>query len=618
MLVGLAVAGAAPAQAQQDQRAVQQVLVLQSADRGNVTLDRFTAEFRNALDRQAGIPVNVVQVVVGPTGSFAAPDAAILAFIRSKFADRPKPDLIMSVAGPAAQFAHRYQAQLFPGTPVLLAAVDHRVLEDMTLSEREAVVPVANDPRGMVDNILQLLPGTREIFVVLGSGSSGEFWRTQLMEEFKPFAGKVSFSWSTDLSFPEMLRRCAGLPPHSAIFYVTYGNDAVGAAYSDERVLADLHAAANAPLFGVQSPYLGAGVVGGPLVSIDELGQTVADVANRILRGDPPKDFRLKPQPPGRAVFDARELDRWGIPESRLPPGGMVQFRAPSLWREYRSTALAVLSVLVVQALLIVGLLYQRRARQRAELESRRSLALAADAGRRQTMAALTNSITHELGQPLSSMVNNAQALQMMISTNRAPEGTITEILTDIQAQGRQARQIIDRHRSMLRSREMSARPTDLGSVIRDGLALVSHDLKVRGIEAAVDLPAGPCVVHGDHVLLQQVIVNLVMNAMDAMADTPRPRRRVSIGVAVEAADVRLSVGDSGTGLPEKLDGKLFAPFVTTKAHGLGIGLTIVRTIVDAHGGGLSACNNPDGGATFIVTLRRSAAPTAPVADGAA
>lgn len=588
------------------QPAVRLVLVLQSVDRGNLVIDEFTNRFRTELDRLAGNPVNVLQVVVGPTGFVGAPEPAVVEFIRSTFADRPKPDLVMSVAGPASEFARKYRQQLFPGAPLLLAAVDRRYLDGRPLNGNEAAVPVANDFVGTVQGILNLLPQTKQIFMVSGSGQSGQFWRGELEEQFKPFGNRLNFIWSSDLSLSEILRRCASLPPDSAIFYLTFGTDAAGAAYADERVLADIHAAANAPLFGVQGPYLGYGVVGGSLMSIEDLARNAADVANRILRGAGPDGLTVSLQRPGQPVFDARELERWMIPESRLPPGSLVRFKPPTLWGEYRNIVLSGIAVLLVQSLLIVGLLYQRRARRRAELESRRHLTLAADASRRQTMAALTNSITHELGQPLSSLVHNAQALQMMVSSKRATAETISEVLSDIQAQGAQACQIIDRHRSMLRSRELSPKPTDLRAVVQDSLALVAHDLKLRDIETIVDLPAGPCVVNGDHVLLQQVVVNLVMNGMDAMAGTPPGKRRITVRGKDEGPDFRIFVGDSGTGLPEALDGKLFAPFVTTKAHGLGIGLTIVRTIVDAHGGALAAYNNPDGGATFAVTLRRS------------
>ena len=130
-----------------------------------------------------------------------------------------------------------------------------------------------------------------------------------------------------------------------------------------------------------------------------------------------------------------------------------------------------------------------------------------------------------------------------------------------------------------------------------------------RHIEATVHLSSKPCVISGDQVLLQQVFLNLVINAMDAMAEIPPARRRVIIRTDVRAEDVAVSVRDTGTGLPAHINDTLFAPFVTTKTDGLGIGLTIAQRIVYAHGGTIDAHNNPEGGATFTVTLRRSETP---------
>ena len=589
---------------------VQQVLVLQSFDRGSLPVDTFTGNFRVELDQRAERPVNVVQVVVGPTGFVGAPEQAVVDYIRSTFADRPKPELIVTVAGPAAVFARKHRQEIFPDTPLLFASVDQRFLRGAPLGENEAAVAVVNDFPGLVEDILQLLPQTRQVFMVMGSGQLGEFWRRELEEQFARFRERLTFVWSNDLSLPEILRRCASLPRDSAIVYLAFGTDAQGGAYADQRVLADLRATANAPVFASLSPMLGLGIVGARLMSMDDLSRSAADVATRILNGARPESIDVPPQQRSRqATFDWRELERWRIPESRLPPGSVVLYRRPSLWSEYKFTVLSAAGALVVQSLLIVGLLYQRRARQRAELESRRNLALAADASRRQTMSALTASIAHEIGQPLSSMIHNAQALQMMISSDRATADTAGEILSDIRSQGVQATQIIDRHRTMLRSRQLDKKPIDLHAVIAESLALVGHDMRARQIEATVNLASNPCVINGDQVLLQQVLVNLVVNAMDAMAETPPARRRVTIRTEVTAADVVVSVRDTGSGLPAHINGGLFTPFVTTKAHGLGIGLTIVRTIVEAHGGAIDAHDNPEGGATFTVTLRRSETP---------
>ena len=597
---------AAPSDAQ---TSVPHVLILQSFERGISVLDNITSNLRVDLDQRMGRPVNVVQVVVSPTGLVGAPEQTIVDYIRATYAARPKPDLIIALAGPATAFARRHRQQLFPDTPLLFAAVDHRYLRDAPLGENEAAVPVMVDIPQLVDEIVQLLPETKQVFMVMGSGQLGAFWHRELEREFERFQGRLTFVWSDRLSLAEILSRCASLPSHSAIFYVAFGTDAEGGTYADERVLADLRATANAPVFGVQSVLLGTGIVGGSLLSNELTTRNVADAASRILNGATTASVTVPPQPTGPPIFDWRELQKWGIAESRLPAGAVVRYRPPGLWREYRRTALTAAGVLVIQSLLIAGLLYQRRARQRAEIDSRRNLALAADASRRTTMSALTSSIAHELGQPLSAMIHNADALQRMVAANRATSETIGEILSDIHEQGALARQIIERQRTMLRSHQLDKKPIDLHTVIHESLALVAHDMSERQVTASLELSAEPCVINGDQVLLQQVVVNLVINAMDAMAKTPPARRHVMIRSEVRAADVEVSVADTGTGLPADIIDTLFTPFVSTKSHGLGIGLTIVRTILDAHGGTIDAHNNPEGGATFTVKLRRSDAP---------
>ena len=161
----------------------------------------------------------------------------------------------------------------------------------------------------------------------------------------------------------------------------------------------------------------------------------------------------------------------------------------------------------------------------------------------------------------------------------------------------------------MLRSHQLQKQPLDVQAVVKESLALVAHDMRARRVELTVNLSSNPCIISGDHVLLKQVLVNLLMNAIDAMADTPPARRHIKIRCDVRKADVEISVRDTGKGLPEAVMNTLFKPFVTTKSHGLGIGLSIVRTIIDAHGGTIDARNNLEGGATFTLTLPRSEAP---------
>ncbi len=604
LLAGLLLLAALPSEAEP---AVQQVLMVQSLDRGNMVLDRFIGDFRVTLDQRAGKPVNVVQAVVGPTGFVGASEQALVDYIHSMYANRP-PDLIVTTGGPAAVFARKHRRELFPAIPLLFASVDQRYLRGAPLGENETAVAVVNDFPRLVDDILRVLPETRQVFMVIGSGELGRFWRRTLETEFKRFGDRVTFVWSDQMSLEDIRRHCASLPPNSAIMYLAFGTDVQGGAYADEQVLAELHAKANAPLFGAFTPMLGSGIVGGSLMSIEDVARNTASVANRILRGEPLASLGVPPQTAGQPIFDWRELQRWRIPETRLPRGSVVQFRAPSAWDEHRSGILSAIGVLALQSLLIAWLLYERRGRRRAETESRRNFVLAADANRRETISALAASIGHELGQPLSSIMHNAHALQMMVTANGPAPVAEEEILDDIQAEAALAVQIVERHRTMLRSRQLQKRPVDLHSVIDQTLALVAHDMRARQIEVVLDSPSTPCIVEGDGVLLEQVLVNLVRNAMDALAETPPATRRITIQSVATASDVQLSVCDNGTGLPAGTAGTLFSPFVTTKPHGLGIGLSIAQRILDAHGGTIVARQNPGGGAIFTVTLPQNMA----------
>jgi signal transduction histidine kinase len=336
---------------------------------------------------------------------------------------------------------------------------------------------------------------------------------------------------------------------------------------------------------------------------MDELATNTAKSAVEILNGAPASSVRVPVQLPSRPLYDWRELQRWGISESRLPAGSEVRFGRPSLWTEYRTVVMVAAGAIAIQAILIVGLLFERRARLRAEIESRKNLTLAADTSRRVTMSALSGSMAHEISQPLSAMIYNAEALQLMINGSRATTENITEILADIHADGILAAEIIERHRAMLRSRKIEKKEVDLQTVVSDTLALVAYDIMERQIEVSVDLPANSCRLHCDPVLLEQVLVNLVINAMDAMEATPPVRRHITISSEARRNEIEIVVHDTGPGLPADLQGRLFTPFVTTKSHGVGIGLAIARTIVEAHGGSIGARNSPVGGAIFTITL---------------
>ena len=296
---------------------VRQVLLLQSFDRGTLPLDRFTERFRIEVDQAAGEPVTFTQFVVSPAGFDTAPEQAIVDFLRAAFQGRADPDLVVTVGGPAAAFARRHRAQLFPDTPLLFGAADRRWLGSQ-LGVNEAAVVVDQDPVEAVDSILRTLPQTETLFMVTGSGGLGRFWGSQFEAGSRRLGNRVNFDWTNGLSYADMLERAANLPPRSAIFFLTFDVDSQGATYSSARVLADLHARANAPIFGAQSAELGLGIIGGRLVPIDRIARAAADVTLRILQGTSPAQIGVKVEefgPPTGGSYNAGESRKAGCPQ---------------------------------------------------------------------------------------------------------------------------------------------------------------------------------------------------------------------------------------------------------------------------------------------------------------
>jgi len=216
----------------------------------------------------------------------------------------------------------------------------------------------------------------------------------------------------------------------------------------------------------------------------------------------------------------------------------------------------------------------------------------------------MTASIAHELNQPLSAIVSNANAGMRFIDRGRGDPTTLHELLVDVATDGRRAHDIIQNVRNTIKKGYSTRRPIDLNELVTKVAHVVRPDAVGHSCEVetllAEDLPP----IEGDPVQIQQVLVNLVSNAFDAMRETPPGQRKVEISTAGNGdGEVRLSVRDHGTGIGREAHGRLFDQFFTTKEHGLGMGLTIVRSIVEAHGGKIDAEDVADGGARFHFTL---------------
>jgi signal transduction histidine kinase len=299
-------------------------------------------------------------------------DEAFATYLRALFATHP-PDLIVTMVSPAARFIQRHRQDLFPSTPVIFAALDARAIKDATLTANDTMVSLSTDLSTIFGNIFRTLPNTTTLAIVIGDTPIEKFWANEYRHAIHAFDDRVNSVFLDDLSFGEIQKRVAALPPAFAIFFGDLIIDAQGVPYSQEEVLARLHAVANAPIFAQYDYQLGAGIVGGPLLSIRTLSRKTAEVATQVLGGASPGDIKTPPQKFGAPEFDWRELRRWGVAEASLPPNSTVSFREPTLWEQYRWYGLAVAAFSGLQGILIVGLLLNRLRLRRAHARLRAS-----------------------------------------------------------------------------------------------------------------------------------------------------------------------------------------------------------------------------------------------------
>ncbi|MES2470259.1 MAG: PAS domain S-box protein [Verrucomicrobiota bacterium] len=220
------------------------------------------------------------------------------------------------------------------------------------------------------------------------------------------------------------------------------------------------------------------------------------------------------------------------------------------------------------------------------------------------SLGQLSGSLAHELNQPLGIILSNAQAAQRMLARENPDIAELREILADIVGEDRRAGEVILRLRALLKRGETKLLPLALHDVVGNVLGLLRSDLMARGVTVRTDLAGGLPMVMGDEVQLQQVLINLITNACDAMEENPPVERTISISTRPQPGGVCLSVEDRGCGLPDGDADRVFQPFVTTKTHGMGIGLSICRAIIAAHHGRLWAESNAGRGTTFHLELQ--------------
>ena len=335
-------------------------------------------------------------------------------------------------------------------------------------------------------------------------------------------------------------------------------------------------------------------------IGLDELPWVVA----RLRDGEVVRFSRVEELPAKEAAVDRATYLRLGI-QSRLEVPLMVGGKVVGALAFSTVQAERAWKDELVQRLRLLGEVFANvLSRRQAEIDAQRLRQDLAHVGRVSTIGELTASLAHELTQPLTAILSNAQAALRHLASDPGNLEEMHAILEDIVADDKRAGEVIHRLRGLLKKGDREFVVLDLNEMVSEVARLVAADAALRNVSLALDMTDELPPVRGDRVQLQQVVLNLILNGLDAIRQSGRADRSLLVQTSKDgAATVRVAVRDSGVGIDQADLERVFQPFYSTTAEGMGMGLAISRSIVEAHGGHLEGANNPDGGATFSFTL---------------
>jgi signal transduction histidine kinase len=439
------------------------------------------------------------------------------------------------------------------------------------------------------------------IVVFSGSSEFDAYWQSSAHEALGEKYRNLPVEYVSGLQLSAFVDRARDSDPHTILLILTIFEDSLGRKYRPREAAWEIAKASGAPSYGLLSSYVGTGIVGGHMATYESIGTAIADLVAEAASGDGPTVVHVA----SNSVVDWRQLQRWQMDRTHLPETSQLLNFTPSPWDQYRWQIFTVSFLILTEAIAITALYVERRSRKSAELKARSRLFELVHLNQSATAGALSASIAHELNQPLGAIRSNAEAGEALLQGDAPDLGIIKQILADIRDDDQRAGDIILRLRGMLKKRgEIELQEFDLNDVVNSAVNILHAEAEKRRVVVSVQNSAQRLPVRADKVHLQQVILNLATNALDAMADAATVDRRLAIHTALhDDAKVELSISDTGRGIPKDRLDSIFDAFYTTKSTGIGLGLSIARAIVETYSGKIWADNRAEGGAIFRFVL---------------
>ncbi len=516
---------------------------------------------------------------------------------------KQKMDLVFVLGEESKDWILEYAQTLFGDIPVVFVTTDQEKISKNFLMSNLVSLQWGFAFEKSATLIQEVLPQTKNIFIISGTSKTDQKLKSLAVDALAERNGQLTIHYLDDYSLPDLLVKVTQLPENSAIIFLSLFRDGSGNTFIPRDLISELSERANAPIFGIVDLYLGHGVLGGSVLSADSLGKKFAGIARKILTGKPVTNADLM-EAENLILFDWRQLKRWSIDEERLPAGSIVRYREKTIWSEHRWEVISIVVVISILTFALFASILQYRRRSRAEEKTQKLLDERAHLSRVLAMGEIAASLAHELNQPLSAIRSYAQAAQRFLEKEPAQPDEASRALTGIVAGNRRAEEVIKRVRMALKKEPFKRSCFAIREITETVIFLLRRKVVEDRISLRLNLAAGLPPLFCDRIQIQQVLFNLIRNGIEAITEVEGGPREILVQALMETATtVRISVRDSGIGIDAEQADLLFDAFYTTKSEGMGIGLSISRSIIEDHGGRLWGTRNSDQGSTFSFIL---------------
>lgn len=531
-------------------------------------------------------------------------------YLQAKYAGRSVDVVVASADGPL-DFLLKYRANIFPNSSIVFVANDPPKPDALTFWPGATGIHYQNSYRETLDLALRLHPKADHVFIVSGTPQRDRRYERAAQAELFDY-GDIEITYLTDLPLPELITKTKSLPANSVILFVwQQALNEQGKLLESYEVLSRIAPEASAPIYGFGTVVLGSGIVGGYLQGPEMNGAKAAELAEHILNGTPARAIPIE-RAQRVPMFDWRELRRWGVAESSLPPDSVVRFKEFTFWELYKWRIVVAITLIILQAVFIVVLLVERRRRRRAkealdrlnaELEERIAARTAALNAKTRELETFAYSVAHDLKAPLRGIDGYSRLLLEDHFESLNEEGR--SFLETIHGSTEEMSQLIDDllEYSRLERRELKPDRVELGPLIKTMVEQKRREATDSDIDFVVNVNGGSVVADTNG--LTQCLRNYLDNAVKFTGMIPQPR--IEIGSNETEEKHLIWVRDNGVGFDMKDHERIFNIFQrlnpSDEYPGTGIGLAIVRKAMERMGGRAWAESKSGQGATFYLEI---------------